>query len=199
MAGTRPAPLNPSDLVLETERLRLRPVTLDDLDLARELFTDPEVMKFVADVTPEEDLLEETRKASNRGAGGRIGVWCVTDRRTGEKIGTSVLLPVPIECDDTDWSLVVEHAYPDAEIGIGYILKRSAWGKGIATEACRRLLRFGFEKTELDEIVATTDPENAASQQVLLKCGLRNEGTRRAYATNVTGFRITREQWELAR
>ena len=196
MAQTRPGPLDSSELVLETGRLRLRPVTLDDVDLARELFTDPEVMKFVADVTPEEDLLEETRKATQRGAGGRIGVWCVTDRRTGEKIGTSVLLPVPIDCDDTDWSLVVEDAYPDAEIEIGYILKPAAWGKGIATEACRRLLRFGFEMTELDEIVATTDPDNAASQHVLSKCGLRNEGIRRAYATDVTGFRITRREWE---
>lgn len=196
MARCNPTPLTSSELVLETERLRLRPVTLDDVDLAQELFTDPDVMKFVADVTPEEDLLEETRKASQRGAGGRIGVWCVTDRHTGEKIGTAVLLPVPIDCDDTDWSLVVQDAYPDAEIEIGYILKRAAWGKGIATEACRRLLRFGFEMTDLDEIVATTDPDNAASQHVLEKCGLRNEGIRRAYATEVTGFRITRRQWE---
>ncbi len=183
------------NLELETDRLLLRPLVENDWDMALETFMDPEVMKFVADVSSEEALAEEMKTAIRRGAGGRIGVWCVFQRETGEKLGTAILLPLPIEEDDTDWSLVQEDRYPDADIEVGYILKRSAWGNGYATEACRRLVQFAFEETELDEIVAVTDPRNAASQEVLRKCGLRDEGLRRAYADECPAFRISRQQW----
>jgi RimJ/RimL family protein N-acetyltransferase len=183
------------NLELETDRLLLRPLVENDWEMALETFMDPEVMKFVADVGSEEALAEEMKTAIRRGAGGRIGVWCVLQRETGEKLGTAILLPLPIEEDDTDWSLVQEDRYPDADIEVGYILKRSAWGNGYATEACRRLVQFAFEETELDEIVAVTDPRNAASQEVLRKCGLRDEGLRRAYADECPAFRISRQQW----
>ncbi len=183
------------NLELETDRLLLRPLVENDWEMALETFMDPEVMKFVADVGSEEALAEEMKIAVRRGAGGRIGVWCVLQRETGEKLGTAILLPLPIEEDDTDWSLVQEDRYPDADIEVGYILKRSAWGNGYATEACRRLVQFAFEETELDEIVAVTDPRNAASQEVLRKCGLRDEGLRRAYADECPAFRISRQQW----
>ncbi len=183
------------NLELETDRLLLRPLVENDWEMALETFMDPEVMKFVADVGSEEALAEEMKTAIRRGAGGRIGVWCVLQRETGEKLGTAILLPLPIEEDDTDWSLVQEDRYPDADIEVGYILKRSAWGNGYATEACRRLVQFAFEETELNEIVAVTDPRNAASQKVLRKCGLRDEGLRRAYAEECPAFRISRQQW----
>ena len=183
------------NLELETDRLFLRPFVEGDWEMASEIFTDPEVMKFVAHVSSEEALAEEMKAAVRRGAGGRIGVWCVLQRETGEKLGTAILLPLPIEEDDTDWSLLQEDRYPNAEIEVGFILKRSAWGNGYATEACRSLIQFAFEETELDEIVAVTDPRNAASQKVLRKCGLRDEGLRRAYAEECPAFRISRQQW----
>jgi len=183
------------NLELETDRLFLRPLAQGDWDLTLEMFTDPEVMEFVADVISEEALAAEMKAFIRRGAGGRVGVWCVLQRETGEKLGTAVLLPLPIEESDTDWSLLQEDRYPDAEIEVGYILKRSAWGKGYATEACRRLVQFAFEETELDEIVAVTDPRNAVSQKVLRKCGLRDEGLRRAYADECSAFRMSRQQW----
>jgi ribosomal-protein-alanine N-acetyltransferase len=183
------------NLELETDRLILRPLVENDLDLALETLTDPEVMKFIADVCDEETLPGEMKSFIRRGAGGRIGIWCVHQRETGEKLGTSILLPLPIEEDDTDWSLLEEDRYPDAEIEVGFMLKRSAWGNGYATEACCRLVQFAFEETELGEIVAVTDPRNEASQKVLRKCGLRDEGLRRAYAEECPAFRISRQQW----
>jgi ribosomal-protein-alanine N-acetyltransferase len=183
------------NLELETDRLLLRPLAQGDWDLALEMFTDPEVMEFVADVISEEALAAEMKAFIRRGAGGRVGVWCVLQRETGEKLGTAVLLPLPIEESDTDWSLLQEDRYPDADIEVGYMLRRSAWGKGYATEACRRLVQFAFEETELDEIVAVTDSRNAVSQKILRKCGLRDEGLRRAYADECSAFRMSRKQW----
>lgn len=189
-------PLSEAELTFETERLLLRPYALEDIELSRELLFDPEVMKYVGELPEDFDIEKSQRDVIRRGAGGRIGVWCVIEKTTGEKLGDVVLTPLPINLDDTDWSSVVPDCYPDSEIETGYLFRRSAWGKGYATEACRRILRFGFEMTDLDTIVAVTDPENAASMQVLGKCGLKQNGLRRAYNDdNCTDFAITRDEW----
>ncbi|SHJ64373.1 Protein N-acetyltransferase, RimJ/RimL family [Shimia gijangensis] len=189
-------PLSEAELTFETERLVLRPFTLEDIDLSRALLFDSEVMKYVGELPEDFDIYKSQHDVVRRGAGGRIGIWCVIEKTTGEKLGDVVLTPLPIELDDTDWASVVPDRYPDAEIETGYLLRRSAWGKGYATEACRRIVRFGFEMTDLDTIVAVTDPENTASMHVLQKCGLRQNGLRRAYRDdNCTDFTITREEW----
>ncbi len=183
------------DLVLESDRLLLRPLELADVDLGITLFTDPVVTKYAGKTYTPDEIVEQMPTVVRRCAGGAIGIWCVTDKATGEKLGTAILLPLPVELDDTDWDLVRGDGYPDAEIEVGYILKPSAWGKGYATEACTRLLKFAFEETALEEVVACTAPENTASQNVLKKSGLSYEGTRRAYMVDCPGFRITRAQW----
>jgi len=182
-------------LLLETERLLLRPLEAFDVDIETEMGTDPDVMKFIDAVQTEEEVAAEMPLYVRRCAMGCIGVWCVTDRATQEKYGSAILLPLPIDADDTEWDLVVGDEIPDREIEVGYMFKKSAWGRGYATETSSRLLQFAFEVTPLDEVVAVTDPEHVASQNVLKKCGLIEEGTRRAYAEPCSGFRISRQQW----
>lgn len=189
--------LPPQDLVLETARLWLRPMTLADEDIACAVLCDPDVMHYVGDAITPEEVRDHMPDAARRGAGGRIGIWCAVRKDTGDKIGDGVLTPVPIDLSDTDWSLVVPEAYPAAEIEVGYLLIPAAWGQGFATEICARLLQFAFEQTALDEVVATTDPENARSQNVLQKCGLRPLGLRRAYGhDDVSWFAVNRVQWQ---
>ena len=183
------------DLTLKSERLLLRPFVATDADLGTEIWADPEVMRYAGGVEAEEEIVRNMSKYTRRCAGGCIGVWCVVERITRDKLGTAILLPLPVEEDDTNWDLVVGDELPDCEIEIGYILKPSAWGKGYATEAAKRLLKFAFEETSLEELVATIDPENTASRRVLEKCGLVYEGLRLAYATECPGFRITRQRW----
>lgn len=188
-------PVPPEDLVLRTERLELRPLTLADEDLAVALFTNPEVVKYVCDVYSPDEIQDHLPIEVRRAAGGRIGIWTATLFDTGAKIGTCILLPLPIETDDTDWSLMIGGRYPDAEIEVGYMLLPAYWGQGFASEICTRLLQFAFEYTALDEIKAVTDLGNLASQRVLQKCGLSAEGARRAYAEECAGFGITRQAW----
>ncbi len=184
------------NLIFESERLNFRPLATDDLDLAVEQWGDPEVVKYIADRTySKAELIEEMPLVTRRCAGGCIGIWCLTDKATGEKIGTAILLPMAVELDDTDWDLVVGDNIPEGDIEVGYILKRSAWGKGYATEACAQMLRFAFEGTSLTEVVACTDPGNAASQHVLTKCGMIPQGRIRAYQEDIPGFRMTRAEW----
>jgi RimJ/RimL family protein N-acetyltransferase len=59
---------------------------------------------------------------------------------------------------------------------IGYVLNRSFWRHGYATEAAQGLLEFGFDQLKLHRIFATCDAENVASARVLEKVGMQQEG-----------------------
>ena len=62
---------------------------------------------------------------------------------------------------------------------MGYCLTREAWGRGIATEAARRLRDFGFDTLGAHRIRALADIENEASIRVLKKLGMLYEGHNR--------------------
>ena len=183
------------ELTLRTDRLVFRPLQLDDLDLGIEMFTDPDVIRYVGKLKTIEEVKMTMHKHVKRCADGCIGIWCVMDRKTSEKIGTAVLLPMPIDEDEINWGLVEGPDIPNDNIEIGYMLKKSAWGKGFATEICKRLLAFAFTQTPLKEVVATFDDNNLNSRNVLLKCGLKDKGRWRAYAEDSPCFRITKQQW----
>ena len=183
-------------LIFESDRLRFEPLSLNDLDIEVELWTDPEVVKFITGTAAtKEEVASQMPTVTQRAGGGCIGIWTLTEKDGGEKIGHAVLLPMPVEADDTEWDLLASDDMPDREIEIGYVLKQSAWGKGYATEACQRLLDFAFSETNLDRIIACTDEENTASQNVLRKSGLTDQGLIKAFAEMVPGFKITRAEW----
>ena len=58
---------------------------------------------------------------------------------------------------------------------IGYTLARPLWGRGLATEAVKRLTGFAFDRFNLHRITASVDPRNVASCRVLEKSGFRKE------------------------
>ena len=183
------------ELTLLTPRLVLRPLAPDDLSLSIELWTDKDVVKYICEPLTEVELEREMTHRTKRSRNGSIGIWSVRDRATPESYGSVFLLPLPIEQEDTNWDLVHESIPVEYEVEIGYVLKKTAWGKGIATEAAFRLLRFAFECTDLEEIVAVIHHENTRSARVLEKIGLEETGDRRAYATHCRGFMVTRGEW----
>jgi [ribosomal protein S5]-alanine N-acetyltransferase len=71
---------------------------------------------------------------------------------------------------------------------MGFVLARSRWGNGYATEAAAALLRFGFHDLALHKISATCDPANGGSERVLRKIGMRPEG-------HLRGHLYLRGQW----
>jgi RimJ/RimL family protein N-acetyltransferase len=81
------------------------------------------------------------------------------------------------------------------EIEVGYRLLKSAWGRGLATEGPRALLRYGFGERGLDRIVAVTHPGNAASQWVLHKLGLEYRGIGHYHGHEVSYFVIERKKY----
>ncbi|WP_374445804.1 GNAT family N-acetyltransferase [Stella sp.] len=81
-------------------------------------------------------------------------------------------------------------------VEINYMLDPATWGRGYATELARAFLVFGFGRLGLDRMVATTNPENAASRRVLLKVGMTADGQRDFGTHMVDFFRIDRSAWE---
>ena len=145
------------------------------------------------DAMSEAVVREEMPTWTRRGAEGYLGVWLIADRESSEKYGSVALLPMPVHQDDTDWDSVRPGHVPDADIEIGYFLKRPAWGRGIATEACQRILEFAFSETPLEEVIAVIDDDNDASRNVLEKAGFIYQGRRIAYNEEAPWFRVTRE------
>ncbi len=58
----------------------------------------------------------------------------------------------------------------------GYFLQKEYWGRGMATEATRRIIEYVFSDLGLHKIIAGCDAENKASERIMIKCGMKKEG-----------------------
>jgi len=87
-----------------------------------------------------------------------FGLWIVRDRRDNRIAGRAVLRHLDVEGVD--------------EVELGYAFYPEWWGKGLATETARELVRMGFEELGCHTLVAITKPDNFGSRHVLEKAGL---------------------------
>jgi RimJ/RimL family protein N-acetyltransferase len=165
--------------VIETARLKLRRFRPDDLDALATLFTDPDVMRYVADGKPVDRETAETAIASIIAHWERhgFGRWAVEDRETGEFVGYGGLR-----------SLL---GTPEAV----YHLAKRHWGKGFATELGRASLHFGFADRGFERIVAIAKPPNSASIHVMQKLGMCFEMQTSYYGIEVVQYAITADEF----
>jgi RimJ/RimL family protein N-acetyltransferase len=143
---------------LETSRLVLRRLTLDDVDALTALDSDPEVMFFITAgrPTPRDEIENEVLPHwLAQYETGDLGFWAAIEKETGEFLG---------------WFHLRADGQNQAELG--YRLRRDAWGKGYATEGSRALVDKGFADLGLDRIRAETMVVNTASRRVMEKAGL---------------------------
>ena len=147
---------------LETERLLLRRFSESDVGNLYDLDGDPEVMRFINGGRPvprdviREETLPRFLRAYERFEG--FGVWAAIERSTGEFVGWFEFYPR-------------KDVVPE-EVELGYRLRRSAWGKGYATEGSRALIHKGFTELDVQRVVAETMAVNSASRRVMEKAGL---------------------------
>ena len=166
---------------LLTPRLRLRGFRDQDLPALAAMDRDPEVMRYIRAVGSEEEEIRRSAALIADNQDKPLGVWAIESRDDGSFLGAGMLKPLP-ESDDVE---------------VGYRLAKAAWGRGIATEAGLRLRDHGFEDLGLEEIVAVTDPDNEASQKVLVKLGLSFQGLRRAHGIDgLHFFLLRRVEWQ---
>lgn len=82
------------------------------------------------------------------------------------------------------------------EVELGYLLDRAYWDQGLATEASKASLRFGFAELKLEKIVAIAHPENIASRWVMEKVGMKYEKEAHYYHTNVVYYSISNKEYQ---
>jgi RimJ/RimL family protein N-acetyltransferase len=166
--------------LLCTERLSLREFTRGDVEDLVALDADPRVMRYIGDGSVGTRALCEAgiervlaRYAEDNG----LGIWHASRRIDGSFVGWVSLKP----CGDS------------TDIEVGYRLMHDAWGHGFATELARAMVRRGFDDVGLERIIGVTHPENLASQRVLAKAGMRDEGWGRYYDRDLRLFAIERQ------
>jgi RimJ/RimL family protein N-acetyltransferase len=150
--------------MLETERLILRPFTLDDAEAWLPLITLPEIIRYTGDV-PVSSVEEardslRTRPLRDYAVHG-YGRMAVIEKATDRLVGFSGLKYVA-DLKDVD---------------VGYRFLPDCWGKGYATESARVLMEQGRREHGIKRMVGIFHPDNPASGRVLAKLGLRYERT----------------------
>jgi RimJ/RimL family protein N-acetyltransferase len=155
---------------LETDRLVLRQFTQDDAQLLFDFNSDPDVIRYVGlhsptELRPYQEFIREKCLAYyNRYA--TLGFWAAVEKATGQFIGWFHLRPA------LDYRFATEAGYQQGDLDLGYRLRKSAWGKGYATEGAKALIEIALRQRNINRVVAATSIENVASQRVLEKVGL---------------------------
>jgi [ribosomal protein S5]-alanine N-acetyltransferase len=144
-------------------RIRLRNYSSADAPVLQEKLKDLRVTRFTH--MPHPYKLEHARQFLARaGKLRREGdgfVFAIEELSSGEMIGAIGTMHI-------DW--------PNRKAEFGYWLAESHWGKGLAQEAVRLFLKFAFDTLKIVRLYAHVFAPNAASHNVLLKCGFTHEG-----------------------
>jgi len=147
---------------LESKRLYLRRISLDDADDLFRIRSDINVNKYLG--RDRNMLIDETIANINiveEGINNEEGIrWGITLKPSARIIGSIGF-----------WKLKKEHSRAE----VGYDLHPDYWNKGIMQEAMKVVLDFGFQKMNLHSVEANTDKDNLASHKVLTNNGFVKE------------------------
>jgi len=152
-----------SDVTLQTERLRLRPLAAADAEALFALRSDPVVQRYGSHPpwTERQRAVAYIERDLQAMAAGKDLQLALERRDDATIIGTCTLHGLNPPCRSAE---------------IGYVLRPSDWGRGFANEACVALLDWGFERLDLNRVEADIDPRNIASARVLERLGFTQEG-----------------------
>jgi [ribosomal protein S5]-alanine N-acetyltransferase len=149
--------------ILTTDRLRLRHLEPNDADSIMNLFSAPEVLRFLNQepTDTQEKALGLIQWFEDMFRAKEAVQWAITLRDTNRFIGM---------CGNIAWQK------DNRKIDIGYHILPDMWGKGYATEAASAIIKWSFIHLNLHRIQADCTVGNIASERVLLKCGFSVEG-----------------------
>lgn len=177
---------------LQTPRLILRKMRLDDAADLFEYASDPEVSTYTTwgPHTSIQDSLEFLTRILSLYEGGQLADWGIEHKSDGKFIGT---------CGFAEWSPY--HSRGE----IGYAMSRKYWGQGLMTEAAREIIAFGFTQMQLNRVEARCIVANVGSARVMEKAGMTYEGILREqmYAKgdyhDLKIYSILKREWHQAR
>jgi ribosomal-protein-alanine N-acetyltransferase len=149
-------PMN--DVVLETERLRLRRYRPDDVNDLAPILGDPETMRYYPHPYSREESKAWIARNLDRYRVDGFGLWVIESREEGEFLGNCG--PVRQVVEDRD------------EIELGWLVKKTRWRQGIASEAARACRDHAFVVLGVERLISLVRPDNAPSCRVAEKIGM---------------------------
>ncbi|NNT72344.1 GNAT family N-acetyltransferase [Flavobacterium sp. IMCC34852] len=153
------------DLLLETNRLLLRPLELTDAEDMFAMDSNPEVHKYLWQTPAKqiEEIIKVIDYVRSQYEKNNIGRFATIIKETGEFIGWTGIKYVDDHIENGN-----THFYD-----YGYRLNEKFWNKGYATEASVAWLEYGFNQMNIDKMNAYTHSENGASNHILEKVGMK--------------------------
>ena len=146
---------------IETSRLVLRELTRADLEAVAEMLGDPEVMRYFPRPLSREESDAWIGRQQERYTRNGFGYWLAVEKATGKPVGQAGLLMQEIDGVE--------------EPGLGYIIHRPYWRRGLALEAAAATRDWAFGERGYRRVICTVRPENEPSLGVARKLGLREE------------------------
>jgi ribosomal-protein-alanine N-acetyltransferase len=146
--------------MLETERLILRRWKDSDREPFAAMNADPRVMEFFPDTLTREESDQLIENIENHFDNRGFGLFATALKAEGQLIGFIGLHVASFQA----------HFTPCVEIG--WRIATPYWGKGLATEGSREVIRFAFDRLKLESLVSFTVPENVASRRLMEKLGM---------------------------
>jgi [ribosomal protein S5]-alanine N-acetyltransferase len=168
--------------IIETTRLKLRPFTTNDVDDLHGLWVDPGVRKYLWDdeVISREQVASVIGESTSLFEARNFGLWGVFPREAETLVGFCGY-----------WFF---HDPPQLQLLYG--IAPSQWGSGLATEAARAVIRYGFEDLSFDLIIAGADAPNLASLRVMEKAGMRFDKRLVINGLDTVYYTISREEFQ---
>ena len=176
----------PTVVEMQTQRLRLRAVRHADAAALFAIHSDAQAMRYFG-ADPASSLEDAHGLVARFDAMRHSDMpglrWAIEDGETGALLGTCGLF---------------NHSKRWRKCMVGYELARSAWGRGVMSEAVSAVLTWGFDAWSLNRIEALIHPLNAASLKLVQKFGFQLEGTARQIAYWGQAYHDM-QQWSLLR
>ena len=150
-------------VILETQRLVLRHLVADDLDALYALYRDSETRRYFPDGTRTREETKDELEWFLRGHPNypELGLWATVDRNSGTFLGRCGLLP---------WEIEDQH-----EVELAFLIDKSRWGEGLATEAAAAIVSHACGVLHLRRLICLISPGNSASVRVAQKVGMSFE------------------------
>lgn len=173
-------------IVAQTPRLTLRTFAPADAAQLAWIYTDPDVMRYIPPGVPWDQAKVERFVAicQERYKTPGFGMWAAELRDDPEKIVGHCGL---------------QHLAKTENVEIAWIFGREYWNRGLATEAARAVVDYGFGEIGLSRIVAVAEPPNGASLRIMQKLGMTLQGPVRYYDRDLTMYALEARENAAAR
>ncbi len=168
--------------VLNTGRMRLRPISSDDVDALHALWTEPDVRRYLWDdrIIPRDTVAQIVAQSLATFESEGYGFFALElQDQSGDLIGFCGHRRADIE----------------GQIELLYGIHPTYWGEGLVAEAAHEVLRFGFESCDFDRVIAATDTPNQQSVRVLQKLGMTFECRREFHGLDTVFYSMSRSEF----